>query len=268
MRVPDEAGAGKAKVTLSFADWKGGKVSPATFEVAIVDPDHKAETKPAQKADLNTIPRTIAKEPAYKNKPKYCLLVFGPEAKNRRWLVWDRDVLYVDRNGTGDLTESGNSTPIAKKDQDPAPFEPIDLLIDGKKHRLRFTASGWFNLLNEIDLPVYGFVEVSWLNGQTYEAWGDHNGNLAFGPTAAEAPIVQIGGPLQMGFETPRCLEKKKDKEYELKTGIGTPGLGNGTFAHLKYDVVPKGVHPEAILEFPGRSGKPVKVRVALNQRC
>src|ERR1700724_3146257 len=62
-------------------------------------------------ADLTKIDRTIAKEPAYKSKPKYCLLVFGPEAKSRVWLVLDGDVLYVDRNGNGDLTEKGERVP-------------------------------------------------------------------------------------------------------------------------------------------------------------
>jgi hypothetical protein len=33
--VPSEAG--KAKITLSFPDWREGKVAPATFEVPIVD---------------------------------------------------------------------------------------------------------------------------------------------------------------------------------------------------------------------------------------
>src|SRR5437867_2527641 len=55
--------------------------------------------------DLAKINRTIAREPAYRNRPKYCLLVFGNEAKFRVWLVLDGDVLYVDRNGNGDLTE-------------------------------------------------------------------------------------------------------------------------------------------------------------------
>lgn len=55
-------------------------------------------------ADLTKIDRTVAKEPAYKTHPKYCLLVFGPEPKNRFWLVQDGDTLYVDRNGNGDLT--------------------------------------------------------------------------------------------------------------------------------------------------------------------
>ncbi len=41
---------------------------------------------PAPAGDLGKIDRTIAKEPAYQTKPKYCLLVFGPEAKIRVWL--------------------------------------------------------------------------------------------------------------------------------------------------------------------------------------
>jgi hypothetical protein len=57
--------------------------------------------------DLSKIDRTIKKEPAYQSKPKYCLLVFGPEAKQRVWLVLDGDTLYVDKNGNGDLTEVG-----------------------------------------------------------------------------------------------------------------------------------------------------------------
>src|SRR5262249_30707918 len=53
--------------------------------------------------------RTIAREPAYASKaPKYCLLVYGPEERARVWLVLDGDILYVDRNGNGDLTEEGN----------------------------------------------------------------------------------------------------------------------------------------------------------------
>src|SRR5262249_37812335 len=69
----------------------------------------------AQGADLTKIDRTIAKEPTYKSNPKYCLLVFGPEAKMRVWLVLDGDVLYVDRNGNGDLTEEGERLVAARK---------------------------------------------------------------------------------------------------------------------------------------------------------
>jgi hypothetical protein len=39
VRVPSEAGKGKAKVTLSFRDWKDSPVAPATYEVPVVDPE-------------------------------------------------------------------------------------------------------------------------------------------------------------------------------------------------------------------------------------
>lgn len=41
MRVPDNAGSGKAQITLSFPDWKEGQVVPATFEVPIEGPKPK-----------------------------------------------------------------------------------------------------------------------------------------------------------------------------------------------------------------------------------
>lgn len=69
-------------------------------------------------ADLTKIERTIRKEPTYQSKqPRYCLLVFGPEAKFRVWLVLDGKTLYVDRNGNGDLTEDGEKI-AAKKGLD------------------------------------------------------------------------------------------------------------------------------------------------------
>jgi hypothetical protein len=38
VRVPDEAGAGAAKVTFSFEAWKGYKVAPSTTTIAIAPP--------------------------------------------------------------------------------------------------------------------------------------------------------------------------------------------------------------------------------------
>jgi len=73
--------------------------------------------------DLSKVDRTITKEPVYQTKkPKYCLLVFGPEAKHRVWLVQDGDNLYVDKNGNGDLTEEGEriKTPEFETSDHPA----------------------------------------------------------------------------------------------------------------------------------------------------
>jgi hypothetical protein len=64
-------------------------------------------------ADLSKLDRTIKKEPEYRTKsPRYCLLVFGPEARTKVWLVLDGDSLYIDRNGNGNLTEPGERTTV------------------------------------------------------------------------------------------------------------------------------------------------------------
>ena len=38
VRVPDDAGAGNAKVTFSFASWRGVKVAPTTVEIPVDGP--------------------------------------------------------------------------------------------------------------------------------------------------------------------------------------------------------------------------------------
>jgi len=70
----------------------------------------------ADAADLTKLDRTIKKEPVYQSKsPRYALLVFGPKAETRVWVVldlvaepWENDgsknALYIDHNGDGDLT--------------------------------------------------------------------------------------------------------------------------------------------------------------------
>ena len=68
-------------------------------------------TAQAEGPDLSKIDCTIAKEPAYKGKPEYCLVVLGPEAKSRVWLIRDGNVLYVDRNRDGEFTGKDKLVP-------------------------------------------------------------------------------------------------------------------------------------------------------------
>jgi hypothetical protein len=52
VRVPEEAGNGKAKVTLSFTDWKEGRVAPVTIFVPVVDkPPAPEESKEGDTID-------------------------------------------------------------------------------------------------------------------------------------------------------------------------------------------------------------------------
>jgi hypothetical protein len=45
VRVPEEAGNGKAKVTYSFDSWKEGKVKATTIEIPIKDAAGEKEEK-------------------------------------------------------------------------------------------------------------------------------------------------------------------------------------------------------------------------------
>jgi hypothetical protein len=44
VRVPDEAGLGKAKVTFSFEAWKEGRVAPSTVEIPVRKPEPNPKT--------------------------------------------------------------------------------------------------------------------------------------------------------------------------------------------------------------------------------
>ena len=226
-------------------------------------------------ADLTKLDRTIAKEPVYQSKkPQYCLLVLGPEAKKRVWLVLDGDTLFVDDNGNGDLTEPGKKLKVRTPNQDPASFEDIEISgSDGKKkHKIQVFVYKWFAYLKGKDVLVQPALTVEWTGKRSFGAWGDGESPLKFAVSSKLAPIIHIDGPLQMGFECQQPLVKKTDGTYELSVGVGTQGLGKGSFSHLKYweNAVPESVYPFAILEFPSKTpgGDPVRVEVVLKKRC
>jgi hypothetical protein len=242
----------------------------AAFALIVVAP-------PTSAADLDKIDHPLRKEPAYQTKsPKYCLVVFGPKAETCIWLVLDGEALYVDKNGNGDLTEPGESTGPADTNTDPCSFKPIKILHpDGKtEEELSFALYGWFDYkAGKRTDRVQPSVSVGW-NGRWFGSWGDETGPCVWGKRPADAPILHVDGPLQMGFEVPAdaALERKGDDKFELKVGVGTKGLGRGSFVHLSYakDAIPKDVYPTADLEFPAkdRDGPPVRVRAVLKQRC
>jgi hypothetical protein len=41
VRVAEKFGKGKAKVSMSFADWKDGHVAAATYEIALPAPEDR-----------------------------------------------------------------------------------------------------------------------------------------------------------------------------------------------------------------------------------
>lgn len=246
----------------------------------------------AAAVDLTKIERTIAREPAYRDKPKYCLLVFGPEAKTRVWLVQDGATLYVDRNGNGDLTEEGEKVAAEKRrdrdaDDRNYTFAAGELREGGRRHLNlsvlvtdlnraspaakalleRDAQARQYNLQLEVEMPGYQGLGTG---GRIVQGAGsDSKGLLQFADRPQDAPIIHIGGPWTMGFYRPTTLWLDRGNEPDLI--FGTPGLGAGSFAYVGYEgVVPDNLAPRIEITFPPRKpgGSPAIAGYELKERC
>jgi hypothetical protein len=247
-------------------------------------------------ADLAKVERRVAKEPAYRSKsPRYALLVLGPGAKDRVWLVKDGGALYVDRNGNGDLTEPGEKVAARKRGsaEEGYEFEAGDLTLSGKTHHnLRVAVNPvkrWMfgenakrpdlqaaikadpaaeTLIVSLDvaaphLKAKGLVTV--LAGPF-----DLNGPLLMAAKPTHAPVIHCAGPLEVTFYASRPT-LRRDRATEVIAVAGTPGLGAGTFAMIGYDqTIPAAAHPKMEVTFPpAKAGSPpVKKLFELKERC
>ncbi len=266
MRVPENIGNGKAKITLSFPGCKVGDVSPATFEVPIQSQkptDQEPNERPTPAVDLTKIDRTIAKEPAYKNKPKYCLLVFGQEAKTRVWLALDGDVLYVDRNGNGDLTEKEERCPSAPQDETDRKDGYRTWLVGDIVERDGNTRHTGLKLTHSE--VAFGLSVMTHGRRHEYTVGDGLQGRLQFGERPQDAPVVHFAGPLGVRLRTKVLSRGTAD---ELWAALGTPGLGPGTFAAIFDDKLYLQTELVGQIEFPAKDAgaEPIKVKVTLER--
>jgi hypothetical protein len=245
-----------------------------------------------------------AKEPAYQTKtPRYGRLAFGPDGKDRVWLVWDGETLYVDRTGDGDLTAPAAKVAAQKprhggprEESDGYSFEVGDLTLGGRTHKGLTVAAAPLKTYNNPSIqnmpPVKTALakdpnavvfmlrveaEVPGLTGNgvggrvVYLAgpW-DLTGVLQFADDPARAPVVRVGGPLEITFynELPAL---RPGREAEFVFVVGTPGDGPGTFAMLGYEgTVPVGANPVVEVTYPPAKpdDPPVKEKYEIKGRC
>ena len=253
-------------------------------------------------AQAPDIVRTIAKEPAYLSKaPQYGLLKFGLGSKNCVWLVRDGAILYVDRNGNGDLTEAGEK--VAAKvgvGSDPEAegysFDVGDISVGGRLHKglavyfmplqmyansaigkradakaaLAKNPKAWIVTIRiDVDNPN---LKGDGLGGRAVYMVGpvDLNGLLQFADSPAQAPVVDFSNLLEVTFyaELP-ALRAGRTSQMELV--VGSAGNGPGTFAMLEYEkTIPNGLRPVVELTLPPLKpgGAPVKEKFEIKGRC
>jgi hypothetical protein len=246
----------------------------------------------APPGDLSRIKRTIVKEPAYRSKPKYCLLVFGHEARSRIWLVLDGETLYVDRNGNGDLTEKDERAEKLKEAD--AKLQQTCLYmrnvpVPKGKATIELNQIIYDKLRN--NYPVSVSLSKIARPGDLQRAGSFLHQSLAFADRPQDAPILHFDGPrqMQLAYIEPPPRDVLADIRHVLKFGqarepvltrgqdgcelyatMGTPGLGKGSFVAHAHDGLPKNVHPVAGIEFPPNKpgAKPIKKNYRLTRRC
>jgi hypothetical protein len=254
----------------------------------------------ARSADLAQIDRQIAKEPQYQHKPKYALAVLGLEARLKVWLVSDGDVLYVDKNGNGDLTEAEERFASPKDVGQLFEFKVGDIKVGDQVYRDLTVYIGKLSSQSHYaDLPAYQKLLAADANARWYHigvdvptsldltdekgrkvthiwhlASDDANGFLQFAERPADAPVIHFGGPWQVW---PRGGQKfVLDRPEEFTTFIGTPGHGAGTFAITMYhtaapdstDFVPKTAKPVVEAKFRTKEGGTFTEKYMLEHKC
>jgi hypothetical protein len=244
-------------------------------------------------ADLAKIERKIAKEPAYESKaPKYCLLVFGLDARTRVWLVQDGEKLYVDRNANGDLTEAGECVELKQKGDGFRSFEAGDIKADGLTHTglnvMQMKASPesagndeeWQRVKKSGPEPWTWWVRITAERSAddkrdlpktlSYVINGDGEGMLLFADRPQDAPIIHLNGPFTLGLQD-RKSRLIPGEKVMLQIGVGPQGVGPGTFAFVLYpNTIPNDAYPEAEITFPAKASgaEPIKRKFTLKQRC
>jgi hypothetical protein len=245
----------------------------------------------APAADLYKVDRSIRREPAYQSKaPQYALLVFGPKAEFRIWLVIDGDVLYIDRNANGDLTEAGEGIRCSKVEGTGANarkwFEVGDIPPAGGSKKYGHLVV-FYQTLSQPGKADINYCRV-WV-----ETFCCQHAAARLASSRAEAPVLPFGGPLVMvpGAAYPVVAEGfVRGEEWEIGARVGSAGLGTslrdgqGVVATLFCEpfhgpagipqisskCIPDNVHPVTEIEFPNKDpgALPIRMTVSLTRRC
>jgi hypothetical protein len=237
--------------------------------------------------DLTKIDRSLRKEPVYQSKhPQYCLLVFGPEARVRAWVVLDGDTLYLDRSANGDLTDPGNCIGRYRPEVTRDAEIVRDFLLEGASRPGGAGREPMFSVLPGVtkvritqrlpwDVPADAYDERFWREQRTaveVDSAGayDQVAFVAFAARPQDAPILHFSGPMRVSLVQGRePVELRIGETVEWTAHLTTPGLG-GTVMTVGLPGRLKSARPVADVECPPRrSGEaPIRFHVELTEPC
>jgi hypothetical protein len=238
---------------------------------ALEPPAPASERLPLSLPDLSGVDRRVIEPPGLV-RPRYCLLVFGPQARTRVWLVEAGETLYVDRNANGDLTDAGEAFLPSERqgmrtlvnEGTEAEYRSLTYAVGDIRPGDAAEKHTGFKLVRyQIgDRPAEYVVSV-WVGGVTlqYAGWGP-----LFRESRDTAPVIHFGGPVVAKHLRGSTLRRGADRQ-ELHFCIGTPGIGKHSFAYVGYEAVPTSVRPVAEVAWPTGAAV-LQERFVLARRC
>jgi hypothetical protein len=227
----------------------------------------------ADQPNLGKLDRTILKEPAYTGKqPLYGLLVFGPRADKRVWLVLDKsgpdapayDVLYVDRNADGDLTASGERL-VGKAEAGSTLFtlpEFKDPATGGIHTEFQVRVAGQDKPTVMVTLKWRGKLRM----GGGYPPDPGEYMKLASRPQTA--PVVWFQGDGPFRFQRWCGGTLPIGGADDLKVFLGQIGSGPSTFCAFTEHVLPADEAVQATLIYTDKDGKERREACSFKERC
>jgi hypothetical protein len=238
---------------------------------------------PATAIDYDKVERELTKEPTYQaRKQWYALLLFGPEARLKVWVVLDGETLYIDRNGDGDLTGPGERF---AREGDLKDLEIAD--PDGKTRYVITTVRSDYSHFTAKarrareakGIPPGLLVDVAIKGPVEYHQYCDVP---AMQDDPRKATLSHFHGPLTIGLRTVNWkvwegdVLKTGDNPSQLNAFVGTMSQKHGcwvvvgSYHERDRSPLPKGVNPVVQIDFPpaDSKGKPVRREYELKEFC
>jgi hypothetical protein len=223
---------------------------------------------------LQNVDRRIEKQPDYISKrPLYGLLAFGPAAEKHIWMVLDRskpeaenyDLLYVDMNASGDLTDSGERL-LGEVQGNEVRFRLPDLKdpVTNALHT-HFTAR-----VSGARAPTV-MVSLTWRGrfrmGGGYPQDRD-DGYLRFGENPAGAPVMWADGDGPFKFQRWYSGKLAIGGDDDFKVFVGQPSAGANAFWAFQEHFLPESEGVKATLVYRDAEDKERRAVCLLKERC
>jgi len=224
-------------------------------------------------------------------KPLYGLFLFGPKGEMRVWAVLDKsradgpsyDVLHLDLNANGDLTDAGECFEATRKGaggqlqegqqegQDVQSVFEIGRFVQPGTETGSSTSAPHVHTDSSITwTPSRVSYRMHWNGGPiTMGAYGpdpESYGNFTDDPKTA--PILVPGHDLPFQFELWMSRDLVRGTDNMFRVFVGNRGSGKGDFSTVDDKFLRPDEFVIATLLYTDRTGNQKNVRYELRERC